>query len=342
MITYEFPVLRRIGFNQAVAQRAAMLPEEREGTLVRIVEVQRDRVTVHDGTAVREARVLPRLAQATIGDWAVLDEAGWLNALVEPVTQIARRANDGRRQLLASNVDTALLAMGLDLDFNPRRLERYIALVQACEVAPLVVLTKADCAPDADKKLALLRARLPPGVPLVPVDARSEAAVAALEPWLPPGQTLVLLGASGVGKSTLTNSLTQAGQDTGGVRRGDGRGRHTTTARSLHLCAGGACLIDTPGLRTWRPDADEEQLAQAFGDIAELARRCQFRDCAHGDEPGCAVRGAVDPDRLANYGKLLRDAARAAQTPLERIAERARWKVLGKAAVARNRDKRGA
>ena len=134
--------------------------------------------------------------------------------------------------------------------------------------------------------------------------------------------------------------LAGAGQATGAARLSDGRGRHTTTGRSLHLCPGGACIIDTPGLRTWRPDADAEALAATFEDIGALAGNCQYRDCRHASEPGCAVRAAVDADRLMNYHKLLRDAARGTQTPLDRIAERARWKAIGRAGAARARDKR--
>jgi ribosome biogenesis GTPase len=149
-----------------------------------------------------------------------------------------------------------------------------------------------------------------------------------------------LLGSSGAGKSSLTNTLTQAQQQTGGVRHGDSRGRHTTTSRSLHLCPDGACIIDTPGLRSWQPDADEASVAASFEDIDALAAQCQFRDCRHASEPGCAVRGAVDADRLQNYHKLRREARRSELTPLERIAEVAKWKVMQRAAGARVCDKR--
>ena len=154
------------------------------------------------------------------------------------------------------------------------------------------------------------------------------------------GQTLVVLGSSGVGKSTLINTLAGATQDTGGVRKGDGRGRHTTTARSLHRTALGACIIDTPGLRTFRPDADARTLASSFDDIQSLAQHCRFRDCHHEGEPGCAVAAQVDPDRLDNYKKLMRDAQRGEMTALERIALRGKWKAIGKAGSQRARDKR--
>lgn len=355
MIDIDFEALRAIGLTQVIANELAALdPADLDGhALMRITEVQRDRFLVHDGHAEAIARARPKLLHAmeldgvslTVGDWTLAatepDGERWLAHRLAPVTEIARRANDGRRQPLASNIDTALLVMGLDHDFNPRRMERYIALVQASGVAAVVVLTKADIGVDVAQRTAMLQRRLPAGIPVLAVNALSEDCRRMLEPWLGPGQSLVLLGTSGTGKSTLTNTLTgSALQLTGGVRKGDGRGRHTTTARSLYCCSSGACIIDTPGLRTWRPDADDAALAATFEDIDMLARQCQFRDCRHESEPGCAVRARVDPDRLSNYRKLLRDAQRGQQTPLERAALRAKWRMLGKAGAARARDKR--
>ena len=153
---------------------------------------------------------------------------------------------------------------------------------------------------------------------------------------------LVLLGSSGAGKSTLTNALIgRAVQDTGAVRADDSRGRHTTTTRSLHRLPGGACVIDTPGLRGLAPDIDEAGLAASFEDIRSLASQCRFRDCTHADEPDCAVRAGVAPDRLANYQKLLRDIRRDTLTPLQKREMVSLWKARGKAAAARMKMKRG-
>src|SRR4051812_9085348 len=350
----EIDLLRRIGLSQAtLAQlgQALTLSERNQplstpdGTrLMRVTETQRDRHTLHDGRDEHVARLMPAVHhtlqahedQLTIGDWVLAgaDPHGdlWIVARIDPTTQIARRANDGRRQPLASNVDSALLVMGLDADFNPRRMERYIAIVRASEVAPVVVLSKLDLGGEARNRVAQLRERLPKDVPIVAVDGTRPPARFELLPWLGAGQTLVLLGSSGAGKSTLTNTLLRSAvQDTGDVRLGDGRGRHTTTARSLYLCDDGACIIDTPGLRTWRPDADGQALAATFDDVQSLAHGCRYRDCWHEGEPGCAVRGEVAEDRLRNYQKLLRDAERGDRTPLQRIALRQKWKRLGKA-----------
>lgn len=353
MIDLSFETLRPLGLTPELATRAAQLePSASRLSLARVTEVQRDCVTLHDGHTEQTARLLPRLlqqlqseaTQLTIGDWVSLQldahAQAWVVERVAPVTQLARRANDGRRQLLASNVDVALLVMGLDADFNARRMERYLAMVRSCEVTPVVVLTKLDIAPAAQERVAEMFRRLPATVPVLPVNALSNQACTAIAPWLHLGQTLVLLGSSGAGKSTLINTLAGAGQATGGVRSGDGRGRHTTTARSLHRCAQGACIIDTPGLRTFRPDADATQLAATFEDVQALAQQCCFRDCRHESEPGCAVRASVDADRLENYQKLLRDAQRVEMTALERIEQRSKWKALGKAGSQRAREKR--
>lgn len=336
MIDFDFEALRLIGLQQAIASSVATIDTFPGARLMRVSAIHRDILALHDGSTEQTAQLRHHQQELAVGDWVLVEQdqhnTWWLVVQrLAPQTQIARRSNDGQRQVLASNVDTALLVMGLDEDYNPRRLERYLSIVQAAGVAPVVVLSKADAVADVAEKLTLLRQRLPGHVPVFAIDTRHAYDVEILAPWLAAGQSLVLLGSSGAGKSSLTNTLCGAEQATGGVRHGDGRGRHTTTARSLHRCASGACIIDTPGLRSWRADADEDTLAATFDDIAALAGQCQFRDCQHAQEPGCAVRGAIDADRLRNYHKLLREAQRQAQTPLERIAARAKWKTLVKA-----------
>lgn len=353
MMNIDFESLRTIGLTHAVVSQLHSLPHAADSDkLARVVAIHRDSVLVHDGSGAVPAMSTHRLLQAmahdgdslAVGDWVTLatsDGRVWITARMAPLTQLARRSADGRRQCLASNVDTALLVMGLDHDFKLRRLERYLAMVLAAGVAPVVVLTKADVGTGVDDKLDAIGRRLPATVPVLAVNGLDPATPERLAPWLAPGQTLILLGSSGAGKSTLTNALAGAGQQTGGVRADDSRGRHTTTVRSLHLCAQGACIIDTPGLRSLSPDLDEAGLAASFEDIDALAAQCQFRDCAHEAEPGCAVRGAIDADRLCNYRKLLREALRHDMTPRDRIAQASKWKVLMKAAGERGRHKRG-
>jgi ribosome biogenesis GTPase len=344
--------LRPIGCNTLIVQ--ALSQFDGDGTAMRVTEVHRDSVTVHDGAAEHRAQLLPRLARElplageviAVGDWvfatADAHDTLWLNARMPPVNQIVRRGSDGLRQCLVSNVDTALLVMGLDGDHNLRRLERYLAMTQSAGVWPVVVLTKQDLAETAADRIVDLHRRVPPGIPVHAVDARAPSAADELRDYLGAGKTLVMLGSSGVGKSTLTNTLLgHCVQATGAVRAGDSRGRHTTSARSLHRLDSGACVIDTPGLRGLEVDATEQGLAASFADIAALAAQCRFRDCTHTDEPDCAVRAGVHPDRLANYQKLRREIRRETMTFLDRRRQVAEWKARGRAAGERMRMKRG-
>ena len=351
--------LQAIGLTPAMRRHIEALAKEPDAPfLQRIAEVQRDALTLHDGEHELPARALPTLLATArehdglaVGDWvfASCNRLGewWVHARVPPLTQLARRNHDGRdkvtRALIVSNVDTALLVMGLDHDFNLRRLERYLALVRLSGVGAVVVLTKADLfAPEmARHRLRETAELLPPGIEVVALNALGGEPLDALAPWLGAGQTLVAVGSSGAGKSTLTNALLgQARQDTAANRLGDGRGRHTTTARSLHLVPGGACIIDTPGLRTLRLDADAGTLQGVFDDIARLSLHCRFRDCRHQGEPGCAVRDAAPPQRLRNFHKLQREIHRDAMSALQRKEQRQVWKVRHKAARERDRVKR--
>jgi ribosome biogenesis GTPase / thiamine phosphate phosphatase len=368
MIEFDFERLRTLGLTPALANRAHAVRDTDSPSLqlFRLTEVHRDAVRLHDGIAEFSARALPRLTRRltdedtalAVGDWvlALHDEhrQTWVHERIAPLSHINRRDADGRRHPVVSNVDTALLVMGLDDDFNPRRLERYLALVHSSGgaeggaeggVAPVVVLTKADViahVPGAlEERVAALQGRMPAHVDLLAVDGTDPSTAERLSAYLGVGQTLVVLGSSGAGKSTLTNTLLgRVAQDTGAVREHDSRGKHTTTSRSLHRLPGGACVIDTPGLRTLRPDADEATLAASFGDIESLAGACRFRDCTHHDEPGCAVREGVAPDRVRNYHKLLREARRDTMSVLERQQQLSVWKQRGRGTRERMKLKR--
>jgi ribosome biogenesis GTPase len=354
--------LTALGLTAAMAHRAATTSPASSDTglalqLARVTEVHRETLALHDSCRAYSARALPRVLRAldtegtalAAGDWVLCahDEHGnaWVHHRVPPINHIARRDGDGRRHPVVSNVDIALLVMGLDDDFNLRRLERFLSLVLGNGVLPVIVLTKADVVDDARTlyvRLQAARSRAPAGTEVLALDARDAVAAQCLHPHLRPGVTIVMLGSSGAGKSTLTNTLLGSSQqDTGAVRAHDSRGKHTTTARTLLQVPGGACVIDTPGVRTLRPDADEGQLSASFADIVELSARCRFRDCQHGDEPGCAVREGIEDDRLGNYQKLLREVRRDSLSVLERQRQVAQWKARGRAARARAKDKRG-
>ena len=350
--------LQRIGLTPVLMEHVLNLAAGcAEPVPMRVIEVQREGVLLHDGQTEQTARLLPALRNAlteqadaiAVGDWVVAERNAlgewWVRLRAPPTRQLARRLHDGSdkatRAVIASNVDIALLVMGLDHDFNLRRLERYAAMVRMAGVDAVVVLTKKDVCPDAIERLREVQAVMPADVSTVTVDARGDEPALQLAPWLQAGVTLVLLGSSGAGKSTLTNALTgRDTQDTGANRQGDNRGRHTTTARSLHVTSQGACIIDTPGLRTLRLDGSAEGLDVAFGDIAALAQRCRFRDCRHEAEPGCVVRESVSAERLRNYAKLQREARRDSLTALERKAQLQSWKVRARARHARERSGR--
>ncbi len=298
-------------------------------------EWQRRPVFTADGVPLHE--------RAAVGDW-VLHDGRRILALL-PRRSAIKRAAAGehyQQQVIAANVDTAFVVCGLDADFNPRRIERYLLLVgggggQTAAPKPVVVLTKADrdgC--DAAAALAALADLRAQGVPVLSLNAKDPDAVAALVPWLQPGMSAVLVGSSGAGKSTLTNSmLGEQRMKTAAVREHDSRGRHTTTHRALIALPAGACLIDTPGMRELKPTGEEELADGGFADLEALAAQCRFSDCAHRNEPGCAVRAAIeagdlDAARAAHYLKLRDEVAGAADRLATRMAQKADARVQGK------------
>jgi ribosome biogenesis GTPase len=246
-----------------------------------------------------------------VGDWVALraraaEQGVTIHAVLPRRSAFSRKLAGAptEEQVVAANVDTLFLVSGLDRDFNPRRIERSVTLAWESGAAPVVLLNKADACPDPAARGDQARAAAP-GVPVHLVSALAGTGLDALSPYLRPGRTLALVGSSGVGKSSLANRLVgREVQATREVRARDGRGRHATTRRELIALPGGALLIDTPGLRELQLWADGPGLAEAFEDIGALAASCRFRDCAHGDEPGCAVRRGVPEDRLESYRKL--------------------------------------
>lgn len=268
------------------------------------------------------------------GDWVTLRDRAIIEAVLPRTTAISRkRAGTGfDEQVLAANVDRLLIVTGLDHDYNPRRLERYLTLAAESRAAPLVVLNKIDLH-DSVATFVEETADLCGGS-VVAVSARTGEGCDALASRFEPGTTAALIGSSGAGKSTLLNRL--LGRDrmrTGEVRESDQRGRHTTTHRELLTLPNGAFVIDMPGLRELQLWADPESVGEAFAEIQDLARQCRYRDCQHQGEPGCAVMEGADSARLASYQKLHRELAH-----LERqqdihasLAEKRKWKAIHKA-----------
>jgi ribosome biogenesis GTPase len=284
-------------------------------------------------TPGEEPRLLPargrlRDTQPATGDWVAVDGGGAIAAVLER-RGVIERLDAGMTttaQVLAANVDLVLVVEPLP-DPNERRLERLLALASTGGVEAALVLSKADLDPEADLTAARVARRL--GLlEAVAVSAPTGDGIGIVRALLRPGATSVLLGPSGAGKSTLANALLgEERQATRPVRAGDGRGRHTTVTRELLPVPNGALLIDTPGVRKvglW------DGTGSTFADVDELAAGCRFADCRHEDEPGCAVRDAVDPARLAAWRKLIREQAwiddrKAASRARERLG-RQRWK----------------
>jgi ribosome biogenesis GTPase len=281
-----------------------------------------------------------------VGDWVVVCDAPGdrvaIEALLPRRTKVSRKTPwlKAEEHILVANVDTVFLVAGLDHDFNPRRLERYLTAAWDSGADPVIVLTKLDVCDDFEKLSEAEDVAV--GVPVLAVSNVTGEGVEEVRALLKPAHTFVLLGSSGTGKSTLVNRLAGRTVMPTGDLRNDGRGRHTTRHRQLLVLRDGAILIDTPGLREyqiWEGDIDS-----AFSDIAELAARCRFNDCAHTSEPDCAVRealetGELDPARWANYGQLQRELRSIEARSSSRVRRelKRRWKARARETRAARR-----
>jgi len=314
--------LSRYGWNETFA--AAFTEHAGEGRVPGRVVLEHTHI-YRVGTAEGEvlARVSGRLRhRATarpdfpaVGDWVavepVADSDARIHAVLPRVSRFSRRAagDTTEEQIVAANIDVVFLVGGLDDDFNPRRIERYLVVAWESGARPVIVLNKADLVPDPARHLAEVEG-VAPGVTVHAVSARQPETIEVLRQYVTAGRTAALLGSSGVGKSTIVNRL--VGYDllrTQDVRITDSRGRHTSTARQMVLLEGGGILIDTPGMRELQLWDSGDARGDAFADIEALAASCRFRDCLHRQEPGCAVRaamasGGLSASRLASYQKL--------------------------------------
>jgi ribosome biogenesis GTPase len=297
--------LSALGFDAARSAELATLGDQLEPA--RVTRVDRGIVTL--ATAADELR-LPA-DDLAVGDWVALDD-GRIAARLERRSSLVRDAGDATRaaqaddaRVVAANVDVVIVVRALDMPVRPGRVQQLVALAYASGADVAFALTKADCHDDVPGAILDVE-MVAPSVPVVALSAVTGDGVADLVALIA-GRSFVLLGESGAGKSTLVNRL--AGEEllaTGAVQR-SGAGRHTTTHRQLVVLPGVGVAIDTPGIRTAAFWGTAEDVARAFADVEELAAACRFRDCSHGTEPGCAVRGAVAPERLAAYEKTLRE-----------------------------------
>jgi ribosome biogenesis GTPase len=347
--------LARIGW------RAGALPDDAPAgaSLARVIAQHRAGYEIHDGAAAFNAQPAPRFLKRgidpaerpAVGDFVVIvpGTPPQIERVLPRRTVLSRAAAGERheRQLIAANVDTVVVMNGLDGDLNAARIERYLVLIGESGATPVVVLTKADRAGNVEDALAALRARVPAEVEILAINAKSPESIAPLLKYFGPGDTAVLVGSSGVGKSTLTNTLLgEARQATSAVREHDSRGRHTTTHRALIMLPSGGCLIDTPGMRELKLTGEEDLGEGQFADIEALARECRFGDCSHQSEPGCAVRaaladGRLDPERWRNYTKLRDELAAAADSLEAQMRRKSEARVLTKALTRRLNEKYG-
>ena len=327
-------LLKKLGLVPFFTQQLAgtsLLPNR----LGRVTSVQRSRSTVVCDTGEQVVELSPNLRQSaainrpTVGDWVVLDESLSRIDRVLDRKSLFKRVGAGKNteiQPIAANIDTLFIVTSCNEEFNESRLERYLALCAEAGAMPVIVLTKTDLIDDADTYIRRARS-VQAGVPVESANALDPTTLDGVRAWIDDISTVALVGSSGVGKSTLLNVL--AGHSlaaTSEIRQQDKKGRHTTTHRELHLLPSGGLLIDVPGIRELRVAEIDQSIGTVFEDIERLATQCQFADCKHETEPGCAVQQAIDENmidsrRLTNYQKLLRENAFATATLAEKRAQ---------------------
>ncbi len=345
--------LATLGWTEADAGHFA--PYADQGLVAGRVTLEHTHIyTVRTAAAELLARVAGRLRHRAaarrdypaVGDWVAVTSApvhgrATIHAVLPRRSAFSRKVAGSRtdEQVVAANIDTVFLVVGLDGDFNPRRLERNALVAGESGADAVVVLNKADVCDDVAGAVAAAAA-VAGAVPVAIVSARTRRGLDTLGPYLRPGRTVAFLGSSGVGKSTIINALVgEALLPTREVRARDGRGQHASTNRQLVVLPGGALVIDTPGMRELQLWDVADGLAGTFGDIAALGGGCRFRDCRHTGEPGCAVQAAVDegrlaPGRLDNYRKLDEELAHLAEKQDERarLERKRRDRVIHRAA----------
>ncbi len=327
---------------------AQLTPEELESLPVaRVAATAHGHYTLLTATGPRPGSLAGRARGAgdlpTVGDWVVVEGEDALRIVrtLERASAFRRRGPDGASQVIAANVDTVFVVTAVGADYSVRRVERYLAALASSGASPVVVLTKVDLVPDPLPRVRALE-RVLGTIPVVACSVVTGEGCAGLRDFVGPHRTAAFTGSSGVGKSTLVNWLCgEPRQDTGGIRLHDETGKHTTTARTLVPLPGGGLLLDTPGMRAFALEGDAD-LEAVYAEVAAAAAACRYRDCQHGNEPGCAVQagiaaGVIDSARLAAWRKLEREAAFAVRRddPAAVRKEQARWKRIQQDSRAR-------
>lgn len=326
--------LREYGLVPLFAQQLSA-DEIDQGRVARVIEVQRSLLTLFDGSEERSIPLSSSWRNATpedrptVGDWVVLDHSSQKIERILERKSVFRRIAAGDKtefQLVAANIDILFVTTSCNEEFKESRLERYLAQAVEAGVIPVVVFTKIDLAENSDAYVQRVR-KIHPDVPVELVNALDKRTLAGVNAWIERGSTIALVGSSGVGKSTLLNSL--AGKtiaSTKTIREDDKKGRHTTTHRALFRLPNGGLVIDVPGIRELKIAEIDEALATVFNDIEAMSSNCRFMDCRHESEPDCAVRaalenGKLDERRLRNYQKLLSENKRNSASLAERRSQ---------------------
>lgn len=320
---------------QPFFQQQLSLEEWEQYTVARIIGHERTVITLMTSNGKQHIRINHTMPALTVGDWVLLDDDHFYR-LLDRVTIFTRKTPGTKvdTQLIVANVETVLVLSSLNQDFNLNRIERYLSLIHEAGAEAVIILTKADLVTDVtaiDDYVKQVQA-LDPLLTVISLNSLDPESVHQLLPWCSEGKTVALLGSSGVGKSSLVNTLLEKKiQLTRSIRDDDAKGRHTTTARSLHLLSIGGILIDTPGMRELQLHACEQGIEDTFKDIVGLAVNCKFNDCSHQNEPGCAIRSSIESGnleqrRLDSYHKLMKEQAFNQATLAEK---RARDKSLG-------------
>lgn len=331
-----FTSLANLGW-QPFFQQQLSLDEWDDAVPARVIEQHKSEVVIATGSDIFTVPLLHSMPDFIVGDWLLLDNNRRFIRLLDRKSCFLRKAagSNLKKQLISANIDTAFIVCSMNDDFNLNRIERYLSLVNESGAEAVVVLSKSDQSDAGDvpntfvDQVQALDALLF----VEAINCLDAGSVSTLSPWIKEGSTIAVIGSSGVGKSTLVNTLQGDGiQSTGGIREDDSKGRHTTTARSLIVLASGGLILDTPGMREIQLVECRDGISATFSDIERIASNCRYCDCQHESEPGCAVREAIEAEeleqrRLDNYQKLLREEAINSASLSER---RASDKALGK------------
>jgi ribosome biogenesis GTPase len=338
--------LPQLGWRPFFQQQISL--EQWGNPVVRVIAQYRNRLKLLGEAGELGLDLHPDMPAITVGDWLMLTPQGQFDQLLERQSLFRRKAAGTKvgEQLIAANVDTLFIVTSLNEDFNLNRIERYLSLANEAQAEPVVILSKADLCDDVERLRRHVQA-LDPLLMIESINCLETDEIKKLVPWCRTGNTVALMGSSGVGKSTLLNTLLGGTvQHTAAIREDDSKGRHTTTGRSLHLMSQGGLLLDTPGMRELQLADCDKGVSATFTDITSLAKQCRFGDCRHDGEPGCAVQkaislGELEARRLLSFQKLMREQAFNSATLAEKRAKDKSFGKLIKAHLSEKHDRKG-